>query len=62
MAFIDLYRDAICRLARFRLKEDTETVKTVAVIDALLERASTITEGAVPNIRFETIPGHTVEN
>ena len=62
MAFIDLYRDAICRLARFRLKEDAETIKTVAVIDALLERASTITEGAVPNIRFETIPGHTVEN
>lgn len=62
MSFRDTYRDIICRLARFRTKSDFETVKTVGIIDALIERASTIDEGALPDMPLGTVPGHTIEN
>ena len=62
MNFKDTYRNIICRLARFRTKNDYETVKTVGIIDALIERASTINEGALPDMPLGTVPGHTIEN
>ena len=48
MEFLDRYFNLKSRLARFKLKSDFETVKTVSVIDALADRADTIARGAVP--------------
>lgn len=60
--FYRKYASLRARCAPFRLKTDFETVKTVAVIDALLNRAKDIDEGASPNGRFGQTTGHNIEN
>ena len=56
------YADKRVRLAPFRLKEDFETVKTVAVIDRLIDRANDIANGASVLGRFGWVNGHSYEN
>ena len=56
------YADLRARIAPFRLRTDFETRKTVANIDALLNRARELDAGAKPSARFGWAVGHTVEN
>ena len=56
------YSDIRIRIAPFRLKTDFETVKTVAIIDELINRADTVNAGANPGGRFGVLAGHNVEN
>ena len=56
------YSDIRVRIAPFRLKTDFETVKTVAIIDELINRADTVNAGADPGGRFGALAGHNVEN
>lgn len=60
--FYAAYCDLRARVAPFRLRTDFETVKTVAVIDELLNRADTISAGAYAGGRFGWATGHNVEN
>ncbi len=60
--FYAAYADVRLRLAPFRTRTDFETVKTVAVIDELLNRADTIQAGAYAGGRFGWATGHNVEN
>lgn len=48
MDFFDRYHNLKARLAPFRLRTDYETVKTVAAIDALADRADVIHYGNIP--------------
>ena len=50
------------RLAPFMLLTDAETVKTVSIVEILLERAYNVDAGASTEGRFGFGPGHTVEN
>ena len=50
------------RLAPFMLLTDDETVKTVSIVEILLERAYNVDAGASTEGRFGFGPGHTVEN
>ena len=61
-AFYLKYSDIRIRIAPFRMKTDFETVKTVAVIDELINRADAVQAGADPGGRFGITAGHTVEN
>jgi len=61
-AFYLRYCGLRVRIAPFRMKADFETVKTVAAIDELLNRADLINAGADPGGRFNISAGHTVEN
>lgn len=61
-AFFDRYRSLRVRLAPFRLKEDRETVKTVRMIEAMINRAETLHAGARPESRFGVTAGHTVSH
>ena len=56
------YADLRARIAPFHLRTDFETRKTVANIDALLNRARELDAGAKPSARFGWAVGHTVEN
>lgn len=56
------YFDLRARLAPFRLKTDAETVKTVSMISALLDRADVVHDGADTGGRFGWNVGHNVEN
>ena len=56
------YSDIRVRIAPFRMKTDFETVKTVAIIDELINRADTVNAGAFAGGRWGTAVGHTVEN
>lgn len=56
------YSDIRLRIAPFRMKTDFETVKTVAVIDELINRADTVNAGADVGGRFGFAVGHTIEN
>jgi predicted GH43/DUF377 family glycosyl hydrolase len=49
-------------IAPLRMKTDFETVKTVAIIDELINRAETVNAGAYAGGRFGGAVGHTVEN
>lgn len=60
--FYKKYCDIRIRIAPYRMKTDFETVKTVAVIDELINRADTLHAGADPSGRFGIVGGHTVEN
>ncbi|MBO4422458.1 MAG: family 43 glycosylhydrolase [Clostridia bacterium] len=60
--FIKRYYEYKTRVARFELRSDAETVKTVSVINVLLERAYNVYAGASTGGRFGFGPGHTVEN
>lgn len=60
--FIKEYYEYKTRTAPFMLKADAETVKTVSVINVLLERAYNVYSGASTKGRFGFGPGHTVEN
>lgn len=61
-AFYLKYCDIRIRIAPFRIKTDFETVKTVAVIDELINRADTVNSGAFAGGRWGNAVGHTVEN
>lgn len=61
-AFYLQYSDIRIRIAPFRMKTDFETVKTVAIIDELINRADTVNDGAYAGGRFGGAVGHTVEN
>lgn len=61
-AFYLQYSDIRIRIAPYRLKTDFETVKTVAIIDELINRADTVNAGAYAKGRFGNAVGHTVEN
>ena len=56
------YSDIRVRIAPFRLKSDFETEKTVAVIDALINRAENLDAGASNFGRFGFVAGHNIEN
>lgn len=56
------YCDIRIRIAPFRMKTDFETVKTVAIIDELINRADTVNAGAFAGGRWGAAVGHTVEN
>ena len=60
--FYRQYSDIRVRIAPFRLKTDYETVKTVSIIDALINRADTVNAGADPSGRFGALAGHNIEN
>ena len=61
-SFFEIYLNLRTRLAKFKLKEDNETKKTVAATLALLHRAETVNAGASVEGRFNFVEGHTVEN
>ena len=50
------------RIAPFELKTDTETVKTVSIVNVLLERMLNVDAGASTEGRFGMSPGQTLEN
>lgn len=56
------YSDIRVRIAPFRLKNDFEYVKTISVIDELLNRADVVNAGADPGGRYGVLVGHNVEN
>lgn len=60
--FIKEYYEYKSRVAPFELKSDAETVKTVSIVNVLLERAYNVYAGASTRGRFGFGPGHTVEN
>lgn len=60
--FYRQYSDIRVRIAPYRLKTDFETIKTVAAIDALINRAETVNAGAYAFGRFGVTAGHNVEN
>ncbi len=60
--FLTEFFDVKTRLSRFMLREDPETVKTVSVIEVLLDRALNVYKGASTEGRFGTAPGHTLAN
>ena len=62
MDFYKQYSAIRQMIAPFRKSTDFEHVKTVAVIDELINRADTLNAGADPKGRFGWINGHTVEN
>lgn len=55
------YADIRLRIAPFRLKTDFETQKTVAVIEALINRAENLDAGASNFGRFGFVAGHNIE-
>ncbi len=57
-----LYSDLRARTARFALRDDFETVKTVSVIEELLSRAISVLNGEDKTARYGVFPGHTWEN
>ena len=59
--FMD-YCDLRARLSPFKLKTDFETVKTVSIVNILLERAVNVSAGASTKGRFGFGSGHTAEN
>lgn len=61
-AFFEEYCRNRARLARFKIKEDFETVKTVSVIEELLNRAETVHSGASTKGRYGWDVGHNIEN
>lgn len=62
MTFHRYYCDLKSRVAPFRTAEDFETIKTVASIDALADRADVIHRGNVPGWRFDRPEGLDEEN
>lgn len=60
--FIKEYYSYKTRIAPFELKTDFETVKTVAAVNILLERAYNVNAGASTRGRFGFGSGHTAEN
>ena len=50
------------RIAPFELKTDAETVKTVSIVNVLLERMLNVDAGASTEGRFGMSPGQTLEN
>jgi predicted GH43/DUF377 family glycosyl hydrolase len=62
MDFYEKYRNIKVRLAPFRLKRDFETVKTVASIDALADRADIIERGNKPGRILGCPPGLDIDN
>lgn len=64
MEFYKKYCDLKVRVAPYRRCGDFETVKTVAAIDTLADRADTVHSGANPNGRFGwgAVLGMTEEN
>lgn len=61
-AFKRQYFDFRARLAPFRVKTDFETVKTVSMISALIDRADAVHDGASTDGRFGWNVGHNVDN
>ncbi len=61
-AFIKEYYEYKSRVAPYMLRTDFETVKTVSIINVLLERAYNVYSGASTRGRFGFGSGHTVEN
>jgi hypothetical protein len=57
-----LYSDLRARTARFALRDDFETVKTVSVFEELLSRAISVLNGEDTTARDGVFPGHTWEN
>ncbi len=60
--FIKEYYSLKTRIAPFELKDDAETVKTVAAVNILLERAYNVNAGASTRGRYGFGSGHTAEN
>ena len=60
--FIKEYYSLKSRIAPFELKTDFETIKTVSIVNILLERAYNVNAGASTRGRFGFGSGHTVEN
>ncbi len=60
--FIKEYYQYKTLIAPFELKTDAETVKTVSVVNVLLERAYNVYSGASTEGRFGYRAGHTVQN
>lgn len=56
------YCELKARIAPFELKTDAETVKTVSIINVLLERTLNVDAGASTEGRFGMSPGQTLEN
>ena len=61
-AFFHKYRGLIVRLSPFKLKVDKETIKTVGIIEALLNRAYDVHSGANAFGRYGVTAGHNVES
>ena len=60
--FLKEYYGLKSKIAPFELCTDSETVKTVSVVNVLLERAYNVSAGASTHGRFGFGPGHNVEN
>ena len=60
--FLKEYYRLKSEIAPFELRRDFETVKTVSVVNVLLERAYNVNAGASTHGRFGFGPGHNVEN
>lgn len=60
--FFDKYCALKARTAPFELRADTETVKTVATVNILLERALNVAAGASTDGRFGPCPGQNLQN
>lgn len=61
-AFKKRYFDFRARLAPFRMKTDFETVKTISMISALIDRADVVHDGADTGGRFGWNVGHNIDN
>lgn len=60
--FFRKYCRSKARLAKFKIKSDFETVKTVSMIEELLDRAETVYEGASTKGRYGWNVGQNIEN